>query len=109
VNLKTGELMATPKNQQVADQTLKGAVVGAISYFLAKANIDPGAQAAIMPLVITGLAYASTLVGNKGTASFLDKASKELPDLVEEVTVAVEEKKAVAKKAVAKKAASPKA
>ena len=43
--------MAT-KNQQVADQTLKGAAVGALSYFLAKANIDPGAQAAIMPLVI---------------------------------------------------------
>ena len=99
--------MAT-KNQQVADQTLKGAVVGALSYFLAKFNIDPGAQAAIMPLVITGLAYDSTLVGDKGTASFLAKASKELPTLVEEVTVAVEEKKAPAKKAPAKKAA-PKA
>ena len=99
--------MAT-KNQQVADQTLKGAVVGALSYFLAKFNIDPGAQAAIMPLVITGMAYASTLVGDKGTASFLSKASKELPALVEEVTVAVEEKKAPAKKAPAKKAA-PKA
>lgn len=101
--------MATPKNAQVADQTLKGAVVGAISFFLAKANIDPGAQAAIMPLVITGLAYASTLVGDKGTASFLAKASKELPAVVEEVTAAVEEKKAVAKKAPAKKAAAPKA
>lgn len=99
--------MAT-KNQQVADQTLKGAVVGALSYFLAKANIDPGAQAAIMPLIITGLAYASTLVGDKGTASFLSKASKELPTLVEEVTAEVE-KKAPAKKAVAKKPATPKA
>lgn len=99
--------MAT-KNQQVADQTLKGAVVGALSYFLAKFNIDPGAQAAIMPLVITGLAYASTLVGDKGTANFLTKASKELPAVVAEVTEAVEEKKAVAKKAPAKKAA-PKA
>jgi hypothetical protein len=96
--------MATSKNQQVADQTLKGAVVGALSYFLAKANIDPGAQAAIMPLVITGLAYASTLVGDKGTASFLAKASVELPEIVAEVTAAVEEKKAPAKKAVAKKA-----
>ena len=99
--------MAT-KNQQVADQTLKGAVVGALSFFLAKANIDPGAQAAIMPLVITGLAYASTLIGDKGTAAFFSKASQELPALVEEVTAAVEEKKAVAKKAPAKKAAPKK-
>jgi hypothetical protein len=96
--------MATSKNQQVADQTLKGAIVGALSYFLAKANIDAGAQAAIMPLVITGLAYASTLVGDKGTASFLAKASKELPEIVEEVTEEVAKKKAPAKKAPAKKA-----
>lgn len=100
--------MATSKNQQVADQTLKGAVVGAISFFLAKANIDPGAQAAIMPLVITGLAYASTLVGDKGTASFLAKASKELPEIVEEVQAEVAKKKAPAKKAVAKKATAKK-
>ena len=100
--------MAT-KNQQVADQTLKGAIVGALSYFLAKANIDPGAQAAIMPLVITGLAYASTLVGDRGTANFLAKASEELPEVVAEVNAAVEEKKAPAKKAVAKKPAAPKA
>jgi hypothetical protein len=100
--------MAT-KNQQVADQTLKGAVVGALSYFLAKANIDPGAQAAIMPLVITGLAYASTLVGDKGTANFLTKASVELPKIVEEVTAEVAKKKAPAKKAPAKKTTAPKA
>ena len=97
--------MAT-KNQQVADQTLKGAVVGALSYFLAKANIDAGAQAAIMPLVITGLAYASTLVGDKGTANFLAKASEELPEIVEEVQAEVAKKKAPAKKAApAKKTA----
>jgi hypothetical protein len=100
--------MAT-KNQQVADQTLKGAIVGALSFFLAKANIDPGAQAAIMPLVITGLAYASTLVGDRGTASFLAKASVELPEIIEEVTVEVEKKKATAKKAPAKKAPAKKA
>lgn len=102
--------MNTSKNQQVADQTLKGAIVGALSYFLAKWNLDPGAQAAIMPLVITGLAYASTLVGDKGTASFLAKAAKELPQVVAEVEAAVEEKKAApAKKAPAKKAAAKKA
>jgi hypothetical protein len=99
--------MAT-KNQQVADQTLKGAVVGALSFFLAKANIDPGAQAAIMPLVITGLAYASTMIGDKGTANFLAKASEELPELVEEVQAEVAKKKATAKKAPAKKVAPAK-
>jgi hypothetical protein len=99
--------MAT-KNQQVADQTLKGAIVGALSFFLAKANIDPGAQAAIMPLVITGLAYASTMIGDKGTANFLAKASEELPELVEEVQAEVAKKKAPAKKAVAKKVAPAK-
>jgi hypothetical protein len=99
--------MAT-KNQQVADQTLKGAVVGALSFFLAKANIDPGAQAAIMPLVITGLAYASTMIGDRGTANFLAKASEELPELVEEVQAEVVKKKATAKKASAKKVAPAK-
>jgi hypothetical protein len=99
--------MAT-KNQQVADQTLKGAIVGALSFFLAKANIDPGAQAAIMPLVITGLAYASTMIGDKGTANFLAKASEELPELVEEVQAEVAKKKATAKKAPAKKVAPAK-
>lgn len=94
--------MSTSKNQQVADQTLKGAVIGALSYFLAKANIDPGAQAAIMPLVITFLAYASTLIGDKGTASFFTKTSKELPAIIEEVTAEVAKKKAPAKKAAPK-------
>jgi len=95
-------------NSQVTDQTIKGALVGAVAYFLAKFNIDPGAQAAIMPVIITGLAWASTKVGDPTQASFLAKASKELPTVVAEVTEAVEEKKAVAKKAPAKKAA-PKA
>lgn len=87
------------KNSQVTDQTLKGAIVGAISYFLAKANLDPGAQAVIMPLIITGLAYASTKVGDKETASFLARASKELPEVVEEVNKQVAKKKAAPKKA----------
>ena len=95
-------------NPQVTDQTIKGTAVGAIAYFLAKFNIDPGAQAAIMPVLITGLAWLSTKIGDPTQASFLAKASEELPDLVEEVTVAVEaekSKKAPAKKAPAKKAA----
>lgn len=93
---------------QVGDQTIKGALVGAISFFLAKWNLDPGTQAAIMPVLIAGLAYASTLVGDPKQASFLAKASQKLPEIVAEVTVAVEEKKVAAKKSPAKKAAPKK-
>lgn len=95
-------------NSQVTDQTIKGALVGAASFLLAKFNMDPGAQAALMPVIITGLAWASTKVGDPSQASFLAKASKELPGLVEEVQQAVEEKKEAAKKAPAKKAVAKK-
>lgn len=100
------------KNNQVTDQTIKGALVGAAAYVLAKLNVDPGAQAAFMPVIITGLAWLSTKVGDPSQASFLAKASKELPKVVEEVTAAVEvekaKKKAPAKKAAAKKAPAKK-
>lgn len=86
------------RDSQITDQTLKGAFVGAISYFLAKANIDPGMQAAVMPVVITGLAWLSTKVGDPSQASFLAKAAKELPKVADEVTKEVAKKKAAAKK-----------
>lgn len=82
------------KNSQVTDQTLKGAVVGAVAYFLAKWDIDPEMQAAIVPVIIGALAWASTKVGNRTVASFLDKAAEEVPE--------------VAAKATAKKAATTK-
>jgi hypothetical protein len=93
--------MAT-KKQQVADQTLKGAIVGVVTYVLANGNADPSLQAVVMPAVLAVLAYVSTLIGNKGTANFLDKAVAELPKVVEEVQKAVE-KKPAAKKPAAKK------
>jgi hypothetical protein len=92
------------KKQQVADQTIKGALVGVLTYVLANGNVDPSLQAVLMPAVLAVLAYVSTLIGNKGTANFLDKAIKELPKIVEEVQKPVA-KKAPAKKAVAKKTA----
>lgn len=92
---------------QVGDQTLKGTIVGAISYFLAKWNIDPATQAVLMPAVITGLAWLSTKVGDPTAASFLAKAAKEAPAVIEEVKEEVA-KKAPAKKAAAKKAAPKK-
>ena len=95
------------KNSQVADQSLKGLVLGVVAYLLVKWNVDAEAQAAIITALTTGMAYASTKVGDKNVASFLAKATKELPKVAVEVTKAVEaEKKAVAKKAPAKKAAA---
>lgn len=91
--------------QQVGDQTLKGTIVGAVSFFLAKWNIDPATQAAIMPVLITAMAYASTKVGDPNVASFFNKAAKELPAVVEEVKEEVAKKKAPAKKAAPKKTA----
>ena len=85
------------KNPQVADQTLKGAIVGALSYFLAKWNVDPAAQAIFMPLIISLLAFASTKVGNPKVASFLNEAVEEAPAVIEEVKAEVAKKKAPAK------------
>lgn len=81
------------KNTQVTDQTLKGAIVGAIAYFLAKWNIDPAAQAAFMPVIISVLAYASTKVGDPKVASFLEKAAEEAPVVVEDLKEEVAKKK----------------
>jgi hypothetical protein len=67
--------------------------------------MDPGAQAALMPVIITGLAYASTKVGDPNAASFLAKAAKEAPAVIAEVQAEVAAEKAPAKKAPAKKAA----
>lgn len=95
--------MAT-KKQQIADQALKGAIVGVVAYVLAKCNVDAEAQAAIIPLVTAGLAYASTRVGDPGAASFLSKIAKEAPEVVEDATKKAAVKKAAVKKTVAKKA-----
>ena len=112
------------KGKQITDQTLKGALVGAATYFMATAGFDAGLQAAIIPVLTAVLAYASTLVGDKAVASFISKAAKkdyvDLIKVVEQVAEAAQvpsvieppttdlgapAKKAVAKKAPAKKAA----
>lgn len=87
---------------QLSDQSLKGAVLGLISYFAMKADLDPAMIAMSTPVIAALLAYASTRVGDKDAASFLAKAAKEVPAAAEEVT------KAAAKKAPAKKAAAKK-
>lgn len=97
------------KNSQVADQSIKGLVLGAVAYLLVKWNVDAEAQAGIITAVTAGLAYASTKIGDKNVASFLAKVAKEAPAVIAEVKVEVakqEAAKAPAKKAPAKKAAA---
>lgn len=88
--------------QQITDQAIKGGIVGLLTYAMASANFDAGLQASLIPVITAVLAYASTKIGDPKVASFLTKAAKEVPVVVEEV------KKASAKKAPAKKAAPKK-
>lgn len=93
---------------QVGDQTLKGAILGAVAYLLVKWNVDAEAQAGIITAVTAALAYASTKVVDKNVASFLTKVAKEAPKVVQEVQKEVAAQTAPAKKAPAKKAAPKK-
>jgi hypothetical protein len=96
------------KTSQITDQGIKGVVLGAVAYVCVKANLDAEAQAVIVTVATTVLAYASTKIGDPKVASFLTKAVAELPKVAEEVQAEVA-KKAPAKKAPAKKAAAKKA
>jgi len=53
---------------QTADQTLKGAIVGLITYVAYKNGWDMQLIALSIPVVSGVLAYVSTLIGNRKTA-----------------------------------------
>jgi len=53
---------------QTADQTLKGAIIALGSYVAHSNGVDPQIIALSIPIVSGGLAYISTLLGNKNTA-----------------------------------------
>lgn len=53
---------------QTADQTLKGAMIGLVTYVAYKYDMDMQLIALAIPVVSGLLAYVSTLVGNKKTA-----------------------------------------
>jgi hypothetical protein len=53
---------------QTADQTLKGAIIGLVTYVAYKYDMDMQLIALAIPVVSGILAYISTLVGNKKTA-----------------------------------------
>lgn len=60
---------------QTADQTLKGAVVGLVTYVAYKYGWDMQLIALSIPVVSGVLAYISTLVGNRNTACVFVKKS----------------------------------
>lgn len=59
--------------KQIGDQTLKGAILGALGYVMMKLNVPAEAQAAFYPLILWSLAYVSSKVGDPDVASFLTK------------------------------------
>lgn len=79
-----------------ADATLKGAVLGLLTYLGVQFNLSPELVALLVPVVAGALSMVSTKVGDKNTALLLKLAT--------EAVKAPELKKAPAKKAPAKKA-----
>lgn len=53
---------------QTADQTLKGAIIGLVTYIAYKYDLDMQLIALSIPVVSGILAYLSTLIGNRKTA-----------------------------------------
>jgi len=53
---------------QTADQTLKGAIIGLVTYVAYKYGWDMQLIALSIPVVSGVLAYISTLIGNRKTA-----------------------------------------
>lgn len=58
---------------QFADHSLKGAVVGVITYLLARWQVDPALVAVLIPLLVAALGELSKRVGVKGVADFFAK------------------------------------
>ena len=53
---------------QTADQTLKGAIIGLVTYVAYKYDLDMQLIALCIPVASGLLAWVSTLIGNKNTA-----------------------------------------
>lgn len=60
---------------QTADQTLKGAIIGLVTYLAYKYGWDMQLIALGIPVVSGLLAWVSTLVGNRNTACLFVKKS----------------------------------
>jgi hypothetical protein len=62
---------------QTADQTLKGAFIGLVTYLAYKYGWDMQLIALSIPVVSGVLAWVSTLVGNRNTACLFVKKSED--------------------------------
>lgn len=51
----------------LGDQAVKGAVLGAVAYFADRVGMSAEQVAVVMPIVLMGLAWLSTKIGDKGT------------------------------------------
>lgn len=83
---------------QTADQTLKGGILGIITYLAMKYNVDPALTALALPVIAAGLSLASTKIGDPEVAAFFGTANGKPMDIAPAA-----KKKAPAKKAPAKK------
>jgi hypothetical protein len=83
---------------QTADQTLKGGVLGIITYLAMKYNVDPALTALALPVLAAGLSLASTKIGDPEVAAFFGTANGKPIDIAPAA-----KKKAPAKKAAPKK------
>ena len=63
--------------QQLGDQTLKGGVLGIISYLAWKAELDPEFIALCLPVLSGVLAWLSTQIGDPHLASIFDDQTKQ--------------------------------
>lgn len=71
--------MDTQAKLQTADQTLKGAIVGLVTYVAYKYGWDMQLIALSIPVVSGALAWVSTLIGNRKTAClFVAKEPEQL-------------------------------
>lgn len=53
----------------IGDQTVKGAILGAYTYFASKAGLDEKSIAMGMPIVLAAMAWVSTKIGDKATTA----------------------------------------
>ena len=60
---------------QIQDQTVKGGLLGLLTYIAVKAKIDPEFVVVSMPLISALFAYLSTKIGDPALASFLSVKS----------------------------------
>jgi hypothetical protein len=60
-------------NTQIADHSVKGALIGLVVYVLERADLDAALIALVVPIAAAVLGRLSMCVGQKGVANFFAK------------------------------------